>query len=124
MPVAIASDQSDVPVALKDGSGNALTSATRGSEQALSAQIVDAAGAQITTFGADPVGIKDTGATPIDPATKQQLPATLGAKTGANSLSVIEASDSNLTNLSFTAGKLYIQDGSGDLYSIKDYMAN
>lgn len=34
-----------------DGSGNALTSATRGSERALSVQIVDNTGAQVTTFG-------------------------------------------------------------------------
>jgi hypothetical protein len=36
----------------QDGSGNALTSGTRGSEQALSVQIVDGSGGQITTFGA------------------------------------------------------------------------
>lgn len=35
----------------QDGSGNALTSATRGSERALSVQIVDGSGAQVTTFG-------------------------------------------------------------------------
>lgn len=35
----------------QDGSGNALTSATRGSEQALSVQIVDGSGNQVTTFG-------------------------------------------------------------------------
>jgi hypothetical protein len=35
----------------QDGAGNALTSATRGSERALSVQVVDAGGAQITTFG-------------------------------------------------------------------------
>lgn len=36
---------------LADGSGNALTSATRGSERAISVQIVDGSGAQVTTFG-------------------------------------------------------------------------
>lgn len=35
----------------QDGSGNALTSATRGSERALSVQLVDGSGAQITSFG-------------------------------------------------------------------------
>lgn len=34
-----------------DGSGNLLTSAARGSERALSVQIVDGSGAQVTTFG-------------------------------------------------------------------------
>lgn len=35
----------------QDGAGNALTSATRGSERALSVQIVDGSGNQVTTFG-------------------------------------------------------------------------
>ena len=35
----------------QDGAGNALTSATRGSERALSVQIVDGSGAQVTSFG-------------------------------------------------------------------------
>jgi len=35
----------------QDGAGNDLTSATRGSERALSVQIVDGSGAQVTTFG-------------------------------------------------------------------------
>lgn len=34
-----------------DGAGNALTSATRGSEQALSVQLVDGSGNQVTSFG-------------------------------------------------------------------------
>lgn len=36
---------------LQDGSGNAVTSATRGSERALSVQIVDGTGTQVTSFG-------------------------------------------------------------------------
>jgi hypothetical protein len=36
---------------LADGTGNNLTSVARGSERALSVQIVDASGAQVTTFG-------------------------------------------------------------------------
>jgi hypothetical protein len=35
----------------QDGSGNALTSAARGSERALTVQIVDGTGAQVTSFG-------------------------------------------------------------------------
>lgn len=38
-------------VRTQDGAGNALTSAARGSERALSVQVVDAAGAQVTSFG-------------------------------------------------------------------------
>lgn len=38
-------------VRAQDGSGNALTSATRGAEQALSVQIVDGSGSQVTSFG-------------------------------------------------------------------------
>lgn len=36
---------------MQDGAGNALTSATRGSERAVSVQIVDGSGTQVTTFG-------------------------------------------------------------------------
>lgn len=36
---------------IADGAGNNLTSASRGSERALSVQIVDASGAQVTSFG-------------------------------------------------------------------------
>ena len=36
---------------LQDGSGNAITSAVRGSERPMSVQIVDASGNQVTTFG-------------------------------------------------------------------------
>jgi hypothetical protein len=35
----------------QDGAGNSLTSATRGAQQALSVQIVDASGNQVTSFG-------------------------------------------------------------------------
>jgi hypothetical protein len=38
-------------VRTQDGSGNALTSATRGAQQALSVQVVDGSGNQVTTFG-------------------------------------------------------------------------
>jgi len=38
-------------VRLQDGSGNAITSDTRGSERPLSVQILDGAGNQVTTFG-------------------------------------------------------------------------
>jgi hypothetical protein len=42
---------------LQDGSGTALTSVTRGAQQALSVQLVDGAGGQITNFGSSPAGI-------------------------------------------------------------------
>jgi len=38
-------------VRLTDGAGNALTSAARGAERALSVQVVDGSGAQVTSFG-------------------------------------------------------------------------
>lgn len=41
---------------------------TKGSVNAQTVEVVDASGSQVTTFGADPVGLKDTGGTPIDPA--------------------------------------------------------
>lgn len=39
------------PVRLQDGAGTALTSATRGAQQALSIQVVDGSGNQVTSFG-------------------------------------------------------------------------
>lgn len=54
-------------VRAQDGSGNALTSATRGSERALSVQVVDGSGTQITSFGGSGGGTQyaegDTAAT-------------------------------------------------------------
>ena len=40
---------------VRDGTGNALTSAARGSQRALSVQIVDGSGNQVTTFGSSSV---------------------------------------------------------------------
>jgi hypothetical protein len=49
---AIAATQSGTwSVRSLDGAGNALTSAARGSERALSVQVVDASGNQVTSFG-------------------------------------------------------------------------
>lgn len=48
LPVA---QQGTWSVRVQDGSGNALTSALRGSERALSVQLVDGSGTQITSFG-------------------------------------------------------------------------
>lgn len=47
-------------VRAQDGSGNVLTSATRGSERALSVQIVDGSGTQITSFGGSGGGTEYT----------------------------------------------------------------
>jgi hypothetical protein len=40
---------------LRDGTGNAITSSARGSQRALSVQIVDGSGNQVTTFGSSSV---------------------------------------------------------------------
>jgi hypothetical protein len=46
-------------VDVRDGAGNALTSAVRGSERALSVQIVDGSGAQISSFGGGTQYVED-----------------------------------------------------------------
>lgn len=59
LPVVLASDQAAIGATqsgawsfrAQDGAGNLLTSATRGSERALTVQIVDGSGAQVTSFG-------------------------------------------------------------------------
>jgi len=54
-----------VTVRLQDGAGNALTSAARGSERALSVQVVDGSGNQITSFSGSGVShIDDAAFTP------------------------------------------------------------
>lgn len=49
-PVAV-TESGTWSVRAQDGSGNNLTSATRGAQQALSVQVVDGSGTQITSFG-------------------------------------------------------------------------
>lgn len=61
-----------VPVDLRDGAGNALTSAARGSERALSVQLVDAAGGQITSFAGTEYTDGDADATPTGVAILHQ----------------------------------------------------
>jgi len=48
---------------VRDGTGNALTSATRGSQRALSVQIVDGSGNQVTSFGSSSVSVSNFPAT-------------------------------------------------------------
>jgi hypothetical protein len=44
---------------VRDGSGNALTSSARGSQRALSVQVVDGSGNQITSFGSSSVSVSN-----------------------------------------------------------------
>jgi hypothetical protein len=48
---------------VRDGSGNAITSSARGSQRALSVQIVDGSGGQITSFGSSSVSVSNFPAT-------------------------------------------------------------
>jgi hypothetical protein len=48
---------------VRDGSGNAITSSARGSQRALSVQIVDGSGNQVTTFGSASVSVSNFPAT-------------------------------------------------------------
>jgi hypothetical protein len=48
---------------LRDGTGNAITSSARGSQRALSVQIVDGSGNQVTTFGSASVSVSNFPAT-------------------------------------------------------------
>lgn len=81
----------------QDGGGNALTSATRGSERALSVQIVDGSGNQVTTFGgaggtssnvgsADPSAATASG---FSDGTNMQLARAFDADTGGGTEYVI-----------------------------------
>lgn len=68
-------------VSNNDGAGNALTSATRGSERALSVQIVDSGGNQVTSFG--------------------------GSATTVSTKNVIAAATDNAQSVKASAGTLY-----------------
>lgn len=73
---------------LQDGGGSNLTSATRGAERALSVQVVDASGTQVTAFG---------GSATIAPATSG----------GLLRFHLVAASSTNATNIKASAGQLY-----------------
>jgi hypothetical protein len=60
---------------VRDGTGNALTSVARGSQRALSVQIVDGSGNQVTTFGSASVSVSNFPAT-------QPVSGTVTANTG------------------------------------------
>jgi hypothetical protein len=99
----------------RDGSGNALTSSARGSQRALSVQIVDASGNQVTSFGSSSVSISNfpstqaisgtvtanTGLTqPLTDtqlrATAVQVSGTVTANAGTGSFTVAQATAANL----------------------------
>lgn len=88
---------------LQDGSGNALTSAARGSERAMSVQIVDASGAQVTSFGGTNASVGTTGAAVPASATYA------GVNIGGNLTGVTGA-----TRGSEKALSVQIVDGSGN----------
>ncbi|NBR65562.1 MAG: hypothetical protein EBT65_06460 [Actinobacteria bacterium] len=60
---------------VRDGSGNAITSSARGSQRALSVQIVDGSGNQVTSFGSSSVSVSNFPAT-------QTISGTVAANTG------------------------------------------
>jgi hypothetical protein len=60
LPVALASDQSAISSKMQDGAGTDLDSSLHGTTQALSVEIVDAAGAQITVFGTPAAALETT----------------------------------------------------------------
>lgn len=89
----------------QDGSGNAITSAARGSERALTVQIVDASGAQVTSFGG-------AGSNAAASATGSAVPSS-ASYTGLN----VSGTHRGWTGLSLGsqfAGTVAIVDGSGN----------
>jgi len=89
----------------QDGSGNAITSATRGSERALTVQVVDASGTQVTSFGG-------AGSNAAASATGSAVPSS-ASYTGLN----VSGTHRGWTGLSLGsqfAGTVAIVDGSGN----------
>lgn len=110
-PVVIASNQSAIPVSqsgnwsvrVQDGSGNALTSAARGSERALSVQLVDASGNQITSFGGGTQYTEDAPAA-ADPV------GSMSMAVRADSLGAVTSNDGdNIAIRATNKGEIYIK---------------
>lgn len=96
-------------VRTQDGSGNALTSASRGSERALSVQIVNAAGTQVTSFGG---GTQYTEDTPSSGAESLTLAGTVRQ----DSLATSTSNDGDFATLKTdTLGRLYVNASGLDL---------
>lgn len=89
----------------QDGSGNAITSAARGSERALTVQIVDGSGTQVTSFG----GSSSNAAAS---ATGSAVPSS-GSYTGINVSGTLRGW-TGLSLGSHYAGTVAIVDGSGN----------
>jgi len=85
---------------VRDGTGNALTSATRGSQRALSVQIVDGSGNQVTSFGSSSVSVSNFPATQPVSGTfwqaTQPVSGTVTANAGTGSFTVAQATATNL----------------------------
>jgi hypothetical protein len=83
---------------LRDGTGNAITSSARGSQRALSVQIVDGSGNQVTTFGSSSVSVSNFPAT-------QPVSGTVSVTDNGGSLTV----DGSITATQSTASSLKAQ---------------
>ena len=85
---------------VRDGSGNAITSSARGSQRALSVQIVDGSGNQVTTFGSASVSVSNFPATQPVSGTfwqaTQPVSGTVTANAGTGSFTVAQATATNL----------------------------
>jgi hypothetical protein len=94
---------------VRDGTGNAITSSARGSQRALSVQIVDGSGNQVTTFGSSSVSVSNFPATqPVSgtfwPAT-QPVSGSVSVTDNGGSLTV----DGSITATQSTASSLKAQ---------------
>jgi hypothetical protein len=95
---------------VRDGSGNAITSSARGSQRALSVQIVDGSGGQITSFGSSSVSITGTVNTyPLQGTTVSNSNFT--STTASTSLVSAVSNREVLTVFNEGSGILYISAG-------------
>jgi hypothetical protein len=85
---------------VRDGTGNAITSSARGSQRALSVQIVDGSGNQVTSFGSSSVSVSNFPATQPVSGTfwqaTQPVSGTVTANAGTGSFTVAQATATNL----------------------------
>lgn len=100
---------------VRDGSGNALTSSARGSQRALSVQVVDGSGNQITSFGSSSVSVSNFPSTQAVSGTVNTYPLQGTTVTNSNFTSTT-ASSSLVSAVSNREVLTVFNEGAGILY--------
>jgi len=104
---------------LRDGTGNAITSSARGSQRALSVQIVDGSGNQVTTFGSASVSVSNFPAT--QPVSLASLPSLVAGSAQIGVVSITQSTTPTVTTFtSITSATLIASNTSRKMLTIQN----